>query len=155
MAWTLLERELSRNPWTQLFDTFRTAGESVLGAAVLPAAAPLNVSVGERDVVVRLELPGIDPKDVQVAIEGEHLKIAGERKTHELADGERFHRRERAAGHFERYVQLPYRVDAGKVEAIYELGILEVRMPRAEADLPRRIEVRTARPAIEASEKGA
>lgn len=148
MPWTLFERELSRDPFAHLFRAFRDAASAPLGAPVLPTGAPLNVWVSEEDILVHLEVPGVRPEEIEVSLEGPHLRIRGQRKPRELGADERFHRRERSAGTFERYVQLPYRVDADRVEARCELGVLEVRLPRAESDKPRTIEVRAAAPQI-------
>jgi HSP20 family protein len=79
----------------------------------------------ENDYVVRVDLPGVDPKDVHVQAEGNVLSITGERKTNEKGA----HYRETFYGKFERSLALPRGVEADKIAARYENGVLEVRVP--------------------------
>ena len=81
-----------------------------------------------EELVVRADLPGIDPKNVELAVEGDRLTIKGERKVvDEGKRGERFHR-EVSYGRFERTMVLPGGVDADSVKATYHDGVLEVTM---------------------------
>ncbi len=75
---------------------------------------------------------------------GDTLTIKGTRKPHDVKQGETWHRRERGSGDFFRTVQLPYNVDAGKVQAECVAGVLKIVLPRAEADKPRKISVKAA-----------
>ncbi len=79
----------------------------------------------ENDYVIRVELPGVDPKDVQVQCEGNLLTITGERKSDET--GPEY--RETFYGKFERQLALPQGVEADKIAARYEHGVLEIRVP--------------------------
>ena len=79
----------------------------------------------ENDYLVRLDLPGVDPKDVQVQIEGNLLSITGERKTQEQGSDYQ----ETQYGQFERTVSLPQGVESEKIAAHYEHGVLEIRVP--------------------------
>ena len=107
-----------------------------------PEAPPLNAWVGESDVVVSAELPGVDPGKVDVSVVGDTLTISGAREAAALKEGESYHRQERSYGRFTRSLQLPFHVEAGKVEAKYDKGILRVTLPRAEADKPKKIAVK-------------
>jgi HSP20 family protein len=81
-----------------------------------------------EELVVRADLPGIDPKNVELAVEGDRLTIKGERKAVEEGKrGERLHR-EVSYGRFERIMVLPGGVDADSVKATYHDGVLEVTM---------------------------
>jgi len=71
------------------------------------------------------------------------LKLTGTRKPEELKSGEVSHRLERVSGEFTRNFRLPYAVDSGKVDASCEKGILKVRLPRAEADKPKKIAIKS------------
>ena len=102
---------------------------------------PLNIHSGDEDVIITSEIPGIDPADVDLTVTGDTLTIKGTRKPHEVKEGETWHRRERGSGDFFRTVQLPFNVDAGKVQAEYVNGVLRIVLPRAEADKPRKISV--------------
>jgi HSP20 family protein len=79
----------------------------------------------KNEYVVRLDLPGVDPKDVQVQAEGNVLSVSGERKTEEKGQDDR----ETSYGKFERTVTLPQGVEADKIAARYEHGVLEIRVP--------------------------
>jgi len=107
-----------------------------------PEVPPLNAWVGESDVVVSAELPGVDPGKVDVSVVGDTLTISGAREATALKEGESYHRQERSYGRFTRSLQLPFHVEAGKVEAKYDKGILRVTLPRAEADKPKKIAVK-------------
>jgi HSP20 family protein len=103
---------------------------------------PVNAWVGEQDVVVVAELPGVDPAKVDISVVGDTLTISGSRDSVILKQGESYHRQERSHGRFSRSLQLPFHVEAGKVEAKYDRGILRIALPRAEADKPRKIAVK-------------
>ena len=79
----------------------------------------------DNDYVVRLDLPGVDPKDVQIHAEGNVLSISGERKTEEKGQDYQ----ETSYGKFERRVTLPQGVEADKIAARCEHGVLEIRVP--------------------------
>ena len=79
----------------------------------------------ENDYVIRVDLPGVDPNDVYVQTEGNLLSLTGERKTEER--GAEY--RETFYGRFERSLALPQGVEADKIAARYEHGVLEIRVP--------------------------
>lgn len=103
---------------------------------------PVNAWVGEEDIIVTAELPGMDAGSADISVVGDTLTISGSRAAEGLKDGESYHRQERGHGHFKRTLQLPFRVESAKVEAKYDKGILRITLPRAEADKPRKISVR-------------
>jgi HSP20 family protein len=102
-------------------------------------------------VVLKAELAGMKPDDIQIEVEDNVLTIKGERAFNEKVDDERHYRVERRFGSFQRSLALPRGVKADEIQAAYEDGILEVRVPKVAAEPPRRIEVRAAaRAAVEA-----
>jgi HSP20 family protein len=103
----------------------------------------VNAWLGEGDIIVTAELPGVDPGKVDISVVGDTLTISGLRETLQLKEGESYHRQERGHGRFTRSLQLPFHVDAGKVEATYDRGILQMTLPRSEADKPRKISVKS------------
>lgn len=107
-----------------------------------PAQFPA-VNIWEKDgaAVVAAELPGLDPEKLDITITGENLTIAGSGTPEKLAEGETYLRQERQTGSFQRTIGLPFQVDAEKVEASYDKGILYVTLPRATDDLPRKIKI--------------
>jgi len=110
------------------------------GAGVFP---PLNVTQDDDNFYVRAEIPGIDPKELQISALRNRVSLAGKRqlpKEHERAS---YHRKERAEGSFNRTLTLPTFIDAGRVEARYTDGILMLTLPKAEEAKPRQIMVRS------------
>jgi HSP20 family protein len=94
---------------------------------------------GDRVVAV-VELPGMRKEDIDISLHDGTLTISGERKR-ESANGETAQRTERYVGTFRRSISLPTRVDAGKVSATYQDGILKVTLPKAEEAKPKQIQV--------------
>lgn len=99
-------------------------------------------------VQVRCDVPGVDPKDIDVSLEGDTLTIRGERKVEQ----ERSTYREVAYGRFERSLTVPEGLDAEKITARYENGVLHVILPVQPAALPRKVTVQVdgPKPASEA-----
>lgn len=115
----------------------RLFGDYTAGASY----PPVNVWSDDNEAIVSAELPGVDPKDVNIAVENDLLAIEGERKLETPGEADVQVRRERPAGRFIRRLQLPFEIESEKVEARYENGVLNIRLPRREATKPRRIEI--------------
>jgi HSP20 family protein len=97
-----------------------------------PFVPVTDVFVRDEDLVIRVELPGIDPAtDVTVTVEDGNLAIRGERTPEEEPKEDAYYRLETLYGRFERIVPLPEGIDEGKIEATYRDGVLEVIMPAA------------------------
>ena len=105
-----------------------------------------EIRSGDDGWTVRMALPGIDPGQVHVDLHGASLTISGERTRTGPGDG-RGYPSELRYGRFERSFTLPAKVDAEKVGARYEHGMLELTLPLAETARPRRIAIDTAAPA--------
>lgn len=102
----------------------------------------INVWNGSDEIVVSAELPGADPDGMEISVVGESLTLSGVRNPEALKEGESYHRQERSSGRFSRTLQLPFRVDAAKVNARFEKGVLYITLPRAAADKPRKISIK-------------
>jgi HSP20 family protein len=89
---------------------------------------------------VEAELPGLSADDVDVYASGAELTISGRRKIDE-PEGGTWHRRERSQGRFSRTVSLPWEIDADKIEAKFQDGVLTVRLPKSEAHKPKKVKV--------------
>ena len=128
-------RELSKiqDEMNRLFDSTFSAG-----GAEYP---PVNIWSDADQAVVTAEIPGINPADIHLSIQNDELVVEGVRSEFRVKEGEEVHRQERTFGPFRRSVPLPYKTDAGKIEAKYKDGILKVRLPRHEAEKPRQIEI--------------
>ncbi len=96
------------------------------------------------DLVIRAELPGVARDDIEVRVEDNTLVLSGERKREKECDEEQAYRVERSYGSFVRSFRLPKTVDAAKIAASYQNGVLEVRLPKAEEARPRRIQINAA-----------
>ncbi len=133
-----LQREMD-----QVFSALRPAGTSAAleRTGVYPA---LNLYDDGESLVVRAEVPGVDPKSLDVSVTGDTLTLKGERPASEAPEGASFHRRERGVGTFQRAMNLPVAVDTQKVAATYREGVLDIRLPRAEHAKPRRITVKAS-----------
>jgi HSP20 family protein len=120
------------------FDFPRLFGESVFGFR-----PTLDVVKGEGELVVTAELPGIDPDEVEVALDGNFLMIKGEKSEEkEVSEDDRYVH-ERAYGKFQRRLPLPEGVSADKIAANYDKGVLTIKvtLPEAKAIEPRTIPV--------------
>jgi len=102
---------------------------------------PLDVVRHENDVTLRLDVPGIDPGQLEVTVDRGILTISGKREE-ERTENDKFFVRERTMGTFTRRMRLPETLNAEAVEASYANGVLEVRIPVLEQAEPRKIEVR-------------
>jgi HSP20 family protein len=102
---------------------------------------PVDVYEDEHNLVLKLEVPGINEEDLNVSVENNTLTIAGERKFEKEEKEENFHRIERRYGSFTRTFRLPNTVDPDKVEAGYEKGILKITLAKRAEAKPKQIKV--------------
>lgn len=101
----------------------------------------VNVWTNEDEALLTAELPGVNAKDIEVTVKNDTVTLRGSRREDELKEGETYIRRERGAGSFARTLRLPFQLDGDKVKAEYRMGILQLTLPRAAADKPKRITV--------------
>lgn len=104
-------------------------------------APPVDVYEDEHNVTLKIEVPGIDEKDIDVRIENNVLTVHGERKFEKEEKEENFRRVERQYGSFTRTFTLPNTVDSEKVSANYEKGILKLTLPKKAEAKPKQIKV--------------
>ncbi|AEH44005.1 heat shock protein Hsp20 [Thermodesulfatator indicus DSM 15286] len=119
-----LKREMDRL-WTEFFG--KETLPEVFEAEWVPA---LDVSETQDAVIVRADVPGIDPNELEITVSGNTLTIRGEKKQEREEKGENFYRIERSYGSFVRSIQLPADVDTDKVEATYKNGVLKIVLPK-------------------------
>jgi len=124
-------------------ESYRPQGEDdwALGGTWAPA---VDIYEHENNIVIKAELPGVDPKDVDIRLDNNVLTVKGERKADPDTTDKDYFVREVAYGGFQRSFALPEGVDATQVEAKYANGMLEVRIPAPRAAMPRTIEVKAA-----------
>ncbi len=148
----MLFREIDRvfNPWREFEKLERELRrmerelERVFGeTGFFPEARypAVNMYTSEDAAVVQVELPGVEPKDVDITVVGRRLTVHAKRP--EVAEnGARYHIRERHRGDIVRHIELPFNVQADKVEAKYQNGVVTITLPRAEEEKPKKIEVK-------------
>jgi HSP20 family protein len=102
----------------------------------------MDVYETEDEIVATLELPGIDPGDVEVAVEDSTLTVTGMRGFTSEVNEEHYHRIERRYGSFSRAIALPQTADTDRVEASFDKGVLTVRVAKAEKAKPRKIQIK-------------
>lgn len=102
---------------------------------------PLDVVSTDSDVTLRFDVPGIDPESIEVTVDRGYLTVTAKRQEERAEDG-KFYLRERTMGTFTRRLRLSEALNADAIEASYDKGVLQVRIPVAEQAKPRKIEVR-------------
>ena len=139
MYGTILKR--TWNPWSEL-DAMDRIFDDIFGSTAR-AGGSLRADHWVKDDTAHLtvELPGVSAESVDISIEGRTLRLSGERKAPELGEGESWHRRERWYGKFEKTYALPFNVEQDRVKAAFRDGLLEVTLPKAEAEKPRKIAI--------------
>ncbi|MDR7418913.1 MAG: Hsp20/alpha crystallin family protein [Armatimonadota bacterium] len=128
-----------RESMDRLFEDFFSRRPRQAGPLVWQPA--VEISETDNEVTVRAELPGIDPKNVEVAVTGDTLTIKGEAKAEQEDKGRNYYRRELRYGMFQRAISLPTEVKGDETKATFRHGILEVRIPKSERVRPKTIKV--------------
>jgi HSP20 family protein len=130
------------DPWAELRrlqrDMDRLFTGMTEGGDTFPA---VNVWSDRDEIVVTAELPGMDPKSVDVSVHGDQLAIQGERAAEPETEEVVCYRQERWSGRFARTFRLPFEVERDKVKAQYKQGVLTVTLPRAAESKPRQIRI--------------
>jgi len=129
-----LQREMNR-----LFDS--SSRGRVVSAPSYPA---INIWTNDDGMLISAEMPAVHPDDINIDVNADALSISGDRKPEDVAKEASFHRRERSHGSFSRSIQLPFMVDSNKVEANFRNGVLMISLPRAEADKPKKITIKSS-----------
>lgn len=107
-----------------------------------PSYPALNLWADEESVIVRAELPGIAPEELDISVDNGDLTLSGQRTRDEVPEGTTYHRQERNYGSFSRTIRLPFKIEAEGVEAVMKNGVLTLTLPRAEEDKPKKIEIK-------------
>jgi HSP20 family protein len=132
-------------------DVFERQG----GESSLTAWAPaVDIYESEHELVVKADLPDIDPKDLDIRVENNILTIRGERKFEKKVNEDNYLRVERAYGSFARSFTLANTVNSDAIKAEYQNGVLTLTIPKKEEAKPKQIKVNVATPAMAASGSG-
>ena len=137
-------RELNvlQDRMNRLFQDYAPRGEQELTAGNF--VPPVDIYEDEQGISVKAELPGVDPKDVDVRVENNTLTIKGERKFEKEEKEENFHRIERRYGSFYRAFTLPSTVDTENIGANYTAGVLKLELKKKAEAQPKQIKVNVA-----------
>jgi len=112
------------------------------GVAATPTWAPrIDAFDRETELVIRVEIPGVKPEDVDITMEDRTLTISGKRQFEETTEPTGYHRREIFTGEFKRTLVLPEGLNAEEITAKAEDGMLSVILPRRPEVLPRKVKV--------------
>lgn len=137
-------------PWPALYQQMRQAQEGFnemferAGLSAGDEFPPVNLWAGRDGAILTAEIPGVEPDQLDVTVHQDTLVLRGKRDPELAGDDVVAHRRERDYGPFSRTFVLPFRVDADKVSARFDRGVLVLELPRPEADKPRQIRVARA-----------
>jgi HSP20 family protein len=104
----------------------------------------VDLRVEDDRVVVRMELPGMNREDLQIDMEGDQLRVSGEKRVEQERGDGSYRLVQCAYGRFRRDLKLPHAVDAQRTQARYHNGVLRIEMPRVDRDRGRRIPVHAA-----------
>jgi HSP20 family protein len=135
-------RELSslQDRFKTFFENFADASgkEQLAAGSFVP---PVDVYEDEHNLVLKLEVPGMNEEDLNVSLENSTLTVSGERKFEKEEKEENFHRIERRYGSFARTFRLPNTVDAENVDAAYDKGVLKITLAKRAEAKPKQIKV--------------
>jgi len=130
--------------WTRRFETrFPHFFEDFEGEEDV-SKLPIESYAKDGNVVVRADVPGLDPKDIEVSVLGNVLTIKGERKDEQEVKKENYFRREVSYGAFERRVTLPEGAQTDKIKATFKNGVVEVMMPIAKEATAKKVPIEAA-----------
>ena len=130
-----------QNRVNSLFRDLNEGDDPVAAASFVPA---VDIYEDAQKVVLKLEVPGIDQKDLDVRVENHTLTVKGERKFESEEKEQNFHRIERRYGSFYRAFTLPSTVDTETVAASYNAGVLKLELKKKPEAQPKQIEIKAA-----------
>lgn len=139
--WSLLNQ--FRRDIDKMFDSSsdQTSGDSAIAtSAWVPA---VDIKEEGQQFLIKADIPGVDPKDIEIAMENGVLTIKGERQTESQEEGKNYKRVERVHGTFYRRFSLPDTANPDKITANGKNGVLEITIPKREVAQPRKITVQT------------
>lgn len=126
------------DPFSMFREFDRFIDRSPAGRAWAPRVDVLD---REEDIVIRVDVAGIDPEEIDVTVEDRTLTISGSRELEDATEEQGYHRREILTGSFKRTLVLPAGLEAGEIKASADNGILEIVVPRKPEVLPRKVKI--------------
>ena len=118
---------------------FKLPGDPLGKELWFPAA---DILEDKKKITLKVEIPGVDAKNIGISLDGRRLTIKGEKKQEKEEKEENYHRRESACGFFKRTIELPAGVDSEKIDATYKRGILKIVLKKTKESESKKIQVR-------------
>lgn len=128
-----------QNQMSRVFQDFGRGSDELLTSGTF--VPPVDIYEDEHNITLKLEIPGMNEKDIDIKLENNTLTVRGERTFEKEEKEENFHRIERRYGSFARSFTLPNTVDAENVEANYENGVLRVKLAKRAEAKPKQIKI--------------
>ena len=137
--WRPFEFDRIRREMDRLWDSFLEGSPMSRAGEWVPS---IDVSETKSDLVIKAELPGMDPKDIDISMNNGFLTIIGEKKHEREEKDENYHLVERSYGSFTRSVRLPKEVQSDKITASFKNGVLRVTLPKSEEAKKKEIKIK-------------
>ena len=140
--WRPFEFDRIRREMDRLWDSFlegRPMRRAEDGREWLPS---IDVSETKNELVIKAELPGLDPKDIDISMNNGYLTIKGEKKHEKEEKDENYHLIEKSYGSFTRSVRLPREVQNDKITASFKNGVLRITLPKSEEAKKKEIKIK-------------
>ena len=102
----------------------------------------MDITETKSDLIVKAELPGIDPKEIDISLTGDTLTIKGEKQQEKEEKEENYYRIERSYGIFSRTIKLPVSVQNDRIKASYQHGVLKITLPKSEEAKQKQIKIK-------------
>ena len=135
----------AQRDYDRLFRDFFSAQAGETEISTRSWAPPVDIYETDNDLVMKVELPGVEPKDVEVRVEDNNLYLKGERKFEKEVNEQNYHRVERSYGSFARSFSLPSSISADKVKAEFKDGLLVLTLPKREEAKPKTIKIEVSK----------
>ena len=149
------ELSLITNRMNRLFQGTYGQGSTEESLTTSRFVPPVDVYEDEHNITLKIEVPGIEQKDIDVRLENNTLTVRGERKFEKEEKEENFHRVERRYGSFYRAFTLPNTVDADSASADYDNGVLKIKLAKKAEAKPKQIKVNVGQKTLEGKGKAA
>jgi HSP20 family protein len=138
MIWRVISRDnIGADPLTEISEFHRSMLSDFMGEACTCPA--VNAWSTQNEAIVTAEVPGADPKTLNLNVAGDLLTIEGERKPDDVGQNTDYHLRERGFGKFSRTIRLPYEIEKDAVKASCSNGVLRITLPKAKKLEPKQI----------------
>ncbi|HEX2966296.1 MAG TPA: Hsp20/alpha crystallin family protein [Syntrophorhabdaceae bacterium] len=121
-----------RSEMDRLFDSYFRGSELERFGGPMGFQPKVNIADSEKDITVSVEIPGMDEKDIELALTKDALTIKGEKREEKEDKGKNYHRMERTYGSFSRTLPLPVEINTDKAEAAYKKGVLTIVLPKTD-----------------------